>query len=385
MTFHDRTAPTAAENDYPTVFVSIELSRSSWVVAVHTPLADKIGLHRLTAGDVEGLLALIGRQRVRAEKALARPVRVASCYEAGYDGFWLHRVLAANDIENHVIDPSSLLVNRRARRAKSDRIDAEGMLRALMAYARGERRVFAVVAVPSVDEEDFKRLHRERQQLVKERTRHVNRIKALLAGQGIYGFQPRRADAVARLAELRTGDGRVLAPRLEAEVRRHFDRLALVQVIIGEVEAERDALLAPAGVSKARDKMRLLVQLRSIGPEIANVLVGEVFYRTYDNRRQLGSYLGLTSSPFNSGPVTRDQGISKAGNRRARTTMVELAWLWLRYQPASALSRWFRDRVGDAKGRLKRIMIVALARKLVVALWRYLETGVVPTGAVLKA
>jgi transposase len=384
MTIHDRTAPTAAENDYPTVFVSIELSRSSWVVAVHTPLADKIGLHRLTAGDVEGLLALIGRQRGRAEKALARPVRVASCYEAGYDGFWLHRVLAANAIDNHVIDPSSLLVNRRARRAKSDRIDADGMLRALMAYARGERRVFAVVRVPSVDEEDFKRLHRERQQLVKERTRHVNRIKALLAGQGIYGFQPRRAEAVARLAELRTGDGRVLAPRLEAEVRRHFDRLALVQVMIGEVEAERDALLAPAGISDARDKMRLLVRLRSIGPEIANVLVGEVFYRTYDNRRQLGSYLGLTSSPFNSGPVTRDQGISKAGNRRARTTMVELAWLWLRYQPASALSRWFCDRVGNAKGRLKRIMIVALARKLVVALWRYLETGVVPTGAVLK-
>ncbi len=384
MTIHDRTAPTTVENDYPTVFVSIELSRSSWVVAVHTPLADKIGLHRLTAGDVEGLLALIGRQRVRAEKALARPVRVASCYEAGYDGFWLHRVLVANDTDNQVIDPSSLLVNRRARRAKSDRIDAEGMLRALMAYARGERRVFAVVRVPSVDEEDFKRLHRERQQLVKERTRHVNRIKALLAGQGIYGFQPRRADAVARLAELRTGDGRVLAPRLEAEVRRHFDRLALVQVIIGEVEAERDALLAPAGVSKARDKMRLLVQLRSIGPEIANVLVGEVFYRTYDNRRQLGSYLGLTSSPFNSGPVTRDQGISKAGNRRARTTMVELAWLWLRYQPASALSRWFRERVGGAKGRLKRVMIVALARKLLVALWRYLETGLVPTGAVLK-
>ena len=155
MMIHNHIAPTAAESDYPTVFVSIELSRSSWVVAVCTPLADKIGLHRLTAGDVEGLLALIGRQRVRAEKALARPVGVASCYEAGYDGFWLHRVLVANDTDNQVIDPSSLLVNRRARRAKSDRIDAEGMLRALMAYARGERRVFAVVRVPSVDEEDF--------------------------------------------------------------------------------------------------------------------------------------------------------------------------------------------------------------------------------------
>jgi transposase len=385
MMIHNRTAPVAAERDCSTVFVAIELSRSSWLVAVHTPLADKIGLHRLAAGDVDGLLALIGRQRTRAETALARPVRVAACYEAGYDAFWLHRVLVANDVDNRVIDPSSLLVNRRARRAKSDRIDAEGMLRALMAYARGERRVFAVVAVPSVDEEDFKRLHRERQQLVKERTRHVNRVKALLAGQGIYGFQPRRADAVARLAALRTGDGRVLAPRLEAEIRRQLDRLALVQVMIGEVEAERDALLEPAGVPDGRDKMRLLVQLRSIGPEIANVLVGEVFYRAYDNRRQLGSYLGLTSSPFNSGAVTRDQGISKAGNRRARTTMIELAWLWLRYQPASALSRWFHDRVGDAKGRLKRIMIVALARKLAVALWRYLETGVVPTGAVLKA
>ncbi len=385
MTIHDRTAPTAAERDCATVFVAIELSRSSWVVAVHTPLADKIGLHRLAAGDVEGLLALIGRLRARAEKALARPVRVASCYEAGYDAFWLHRVLVAGDVDNHVIDPSSLLVNRRARRAKSDRIDAEGMLRALMAYGRGERRVFAVVAVPSVAEEDFKRLHRERQQLVKERTRHVNRIKALLAGQGIYGFQPRRADALARLAALRPGDGRELAPRLDAEIRRQLDRLALVQIMVRAVEAERNALLEPAEVCDSRDKMRLLAKLRSIGPEIASVLVGEVFYRTYDNRRQLGSYLGLTSSPFNSGAVTRDQGISKAGNRRARTTMIELGWLWLRYQPGSALSKWFHERVGDAKGRFKRIIIVALARKLAVALWRYLETGVVPSGAVLKA
>ena len=384
MTIQDRTAPTAAESDCATVFVAIELSRSSWVVAVHTPPVDKIGLHKLAAGDVEGLLALISRQRARAEKALGRPVRVASCYEAGYDAFWLHRVLVANDVDNHVIDPASLLVNRRARRAKSDRIDAEGMLRALMAYARGERRVFAVVRVPSRAEEDFKRLHRGRQQLIKERTRHVNRIKALLAGQGIYGFQPRRADAVTHLAELRTGDGHVLAPRLHAEIGRELERLALVQIMIGEVEAERNALLEPAAAGDARDKMRLLVQLRSIGPEIASVLVGEVFYRAYDNRRQLGSYVGLTSSPFNSGAVTRDQGISKAGNRRARTTMVELAWLWLRYQPDSALSQWFRERVNGAKGRLKRVMIVALARKLLVALWRYLETGLVPTGAVFK-
>ena len=215
-------------------------------------------------------------------------------------------MLVANDVDNHVIDPSSLLVDRRARRAKSDCIDAEGMLRGLMAYARGERHVFAVVRVPSFAEEDFKRLHRERQELVKERTRHVNRIKALLAGQGIYGFQPRRADAVARLAELRTGDGRVLAPRLDAEIRRQLERLALVQIMIGEVE--RNALFEPTTVSEGRDKMQLLVRLRSIGPEIASVLASEVFYRTYGNRRQLGSYVGLTSSPYNSGAVTRDQG-----------------------------------------------------------------------------
>ncbi len=163
MIIHDRTAPTAAESDCSTVFVAIELSRSSWVVAVHTPPVNKIGLHKLAAGDVKGLLALIARQRARAQMALARPVRVAACYEAGYDAFWLHRVLVANDVDNHVIDPASLLVDRRARRAKSDRIDAEGMLRARMAYARGERHVFAVVRVPSFAEEDFKRLHRERQ------------------------------------------------------------------------------------------------------------------------------------------------------------------------------------------------------------------------------
>jgi transposase len=264
MNIRNRTAPTAAESDCATVFVAIELSRSSWM-AVHTPAVDKIGLHGLAAGAVEGLLALIGRQRARAEKALARPVRVASCYEAGYDAFWLHRVLVANDVDNHVIDPASLLVNRRARRAKSDRIDAKDQLRALMAYARGERRVFAVVQVPSPAEEDFKRLHRERQQLIKERTGHVNRIKALLAGQGIYGFEPRRADAVARLAELRTGDGRVLAPRLNAEIGRRLERLALVQIMIGEVEAERNALLEPAAAGDARDKMRLPVPTFIIG------------------------------------------------------------------------------------------------------------------------
>jgi transposase len=260
-----------------------------------------------------------------------------------------------------------------------------GLLRALMAWCRGECQVCTMVRVPAVEEEDARRLHRERERLVKERTSHVNRIKGLLAGQGVYDFQPRRADCWERLDKLSTGDGRPLPERLRREIERQLERLALVQEMVAGIEAERDAAITcHAPTHSGRKKIQALVRLRSIGPQIATVLVGEVFYRAYDNRRHLGSYVGLTSSPFNSGAMVRDQGISKAGNRRARTTMIELAWLWLRYQPDSALSRWFRERVGGAKGRLKRIMIVALARKLLVALWRYLETGLVPTGAVLK-
>ena len=376
--------PTTAQIECATIFVAIELSRLSWVVAIHTPLADKIGVHKLTAGDWRALLALIARHRAKAERALGAPLDVVSCYEAGYDGFWLHRLLLANGVRNHVIDPASLQVNRRARRAKTDRVDATGLLRALMAWCRGERQVCAMVRAPSVEQEDAKRLHRERQRLVKERTQHVNRITGLLAGQGIYDFQPRRAGALARLGKLTTGDGRPLPERLRREIERQLQRLALVQEMIAELEAERDAVLVAPAAEPAAHKMQHLAKLKSIGPETATVLGREIFYRGYDTRRQIGAYAGLAPSPFNSGRMVRDQGIAKAGNRRARTTMIELAWLWLRYQPDSALSQWFRERVGGAKGRLKRIMIVALARKLLVALWRYLETGLVPTGAVLK-
>jgi transposase len=362
-----------------TLFVALDLSRSSWVAAVHAPHADKISRHKLTPG-AEGLLALLGRVREQAERALGTPVRVVSCYEAGRDGFWLHRVLCGAGIENRVIDPTSLLVDRRARRVKTDRLDAEALLRALMAWHRGEPRVCATVRVPSPDEEDARRTTRERANLLKERVRHVNRVKGLLATQGVYDFEPLRPDRLERLTTLITADGRALPERLGAEVRRHLRRLALVLEMLAEVEAERDRALAAA-----KGKEAVLLRLKGLGPESVAVLCAEIFHRAFANRRGVAAYAGLAPSPFASGDTCRDQGVSKAGNPRVRRMMVELAWLWVRFQPESALSRWFTARVGAIKGRVRRIAIVALARKLLVALWRYLETGLVPTGAVLKA
>jgi transposase len=362
-----------------TLFVALDLSRSSWVAAVHAPHADKISRHKLTPG-AEGLLALLGRVREQAERALGTPVQVVSCYEAGRDGFWLHRVLCGAGIENRVIDPTSLLVDRRARRVKTDRLDAEALLRALMAWHRGEPRVCATVRVPSPEEEDARRTTRERANLLKERVRHVNRVKGLLATQGVYDFEPLRPDRLERLTTLITADGRALPERLGAEVRRHLRRLALVLEMLAEVEAERDRALAAA-----KGKEAVLLRLKGLGPESVAVLCAEIFHRAFANRRGVAAYAGLAPSPFASGDTCRDQGVSKAGNPRVRRMMVELAWLWVRFQPESALSRWFTARVGAIKGRVRRIAIVALARKLLVALWRYLETGLVPTGAVLKA
>ena len=381
------TLATASAAEQPaTIAVAVELSRARWVVAVHSPLADKISLHQLKGGDSAGLLALIARLRARAEQTLARPVAVMSCYEAGYDGFWLHRLLVAHDVHNHVIDPASLQVNRRARRVKTDRIDAERLLRALLAHRRGEPKVISVVRVPSVAEEDARRLHRERHRLVRERVQHVNRIKGLCATQGIYDFQPLRQGRQERLLSLRTGDGRALPPRLAAELTRELQRLELVLTMLAGLEAERDAIVAaPAPAHPHAGKIKILTKLKGIGPEFATVLVGEVFHRRFANRREVASYVGLAPCPFQSGGLAREQGIGKAGNAKARTTMVELAWLWLRLQPDSALSRWFRERVGALRGQVRRIAAAALARKLLVALWRYLETGLVPEGALLKS
>jgi transposase len=378
--------PTAVAGEVVRIFLALELSRSSWLVASHTPAADKISRHKLAAGDIDGLLALIERLRTRVEQKTGQPVQVISCYEAGYDGFWLDRKLKAEGVINHVMDPASIQVDRRARRVKTDAVDADALLRALMAFCRGERKVCSMVRVPTRDEEDAKRLSREREQLIKERVRHVNRIKGLCATQGIYDYQPLKANRLERLDELRTGDGNPLPDRLKNEIRRQLERLKLLLELIGTVEAERDAVVkADKPASEADRRIRALAKLKGIGPEIATVLYNEVFYRQFANRRDVAAYVGLTPSLFASGDLRHDQGISKAGNPRARATMVELAWLWVRHQSGSDLTGWFLSRVSGIKGRIKRIAIVALARKVLVALWRYLETGLVPTGAMLKA
>jgi len=379
--------PLAASRDETVrCLLAIELSKKNWIVAVNTPLSDKIGRHTLQACDWTGLLELITRIRTRVVQALSRPVEFISCYEAGYDGFWLHRLLEAHGVRNYVTDPASVQVDRRARRVKTDNVDVARLLRSLMAYLRGEPKVWSIVRVPSVAEEDDRRLHRERDRLINERVQHVNRIKGLCAVHGIYDYEPLRPNRLVRLEQLHTADGRDLPPRVKAEIVRELHRLELVLNMIKTIELERDAI-ASVGKSSTHGnakKIHDLIRLKSIGPEIGTTLVGEVFYRQFDNRQQLGSYVGLTPSHFQSGPMSRDQGISKAGNPTARTTMIELAWLWLRHQPNSLLSVWFRERVGTAKGRIRRIAIVAMARKLLVALWRYLETGMAPTGAVLK-
>ena len=321
------------------------------------------------------------RKRAAAQ---GRPVRILSCYEAGLDGHWLHRWLTAQGVINHEIDPSSIEVSRRARRAKTDRIDLEKMMRTFLAHVRGERRACSIVHVPTVEDEDRKRLTRERERLLKERNAHTNRIEGLLLGQGIRDANALDRSFIASLANLRTGDGRALPPRLLDEITREHERLRLVAKQMNELEAKSRAELRAAQPGSPEARITQLIELKSIGPVGGQGLVNEVFYRDFDNRRQVGGYFGLAGTPYDSGERSSDQGISKAGNRRARRLAVELAWLWVRNQPDSELSRWFRARVGDVKGRICRIAIVALARKLMVALWRYLTTGLVPADAVLR-
>jgi transposase len=367
----------------PVIYVAVELSRKRWVIAAHLPTADKISRFDVAGGDMHGLLALIRRLVHRVMQKLGCRPAVVSCFEAGFDGFWLHRVLDQHGIHNLVLDSASIQVSRRSRRPKTDRLDAEAMIRVLLAYCRGETKVCSIVQVPTPEQEDARRPHRERERLVRERIQHVNRIQGLLATQGVTAFRPMRRDWAQQRDRVRTGDGKPLPPHAAAEIRRECRRLALVLEMLDEIEAARDAVCA---ASAAGDPIvHALLQLRGIGPNFAMILAREVFYRDFANRRALAGFVGLTPSPYDSGSRRCDQGISKAGNTRARSLLIEMAWLWLRYQPASALARWFRERVGATRGRVRRIAIVAVARKLLVSLWRYVRTGELPPGVELKA
>jgi transposase len=375
--------PTA--NQYGTIFVAIELSQKKWLVTLHSPDQDKMSRHNLEGGNHAELLALIGRLRDRAARALGGVPAVASCYEAGYDGFWLHRLLLAAGITNYVFDPASIAVDQRARRVKTDRIDGERMLRTLMAYLRGEPRVVRIVRVPSAEQEDARRASRERDRLVKEQTGHTNRIKALLRLWGLAVGNPRRRDWLNWLATQRDWQGQAVPSQMLSEIRHEHARLMLVRERLDALAKEATAADPTPAVAQITERSELLLRLKCLGPAFATTLTHEVFYKNFRNRREVGSYFGLTPSPWQSGGIDRDQGISKAGNPRARCAAIELAWLWLRHQPDSKLTLEYRKRTLDAGKRIKRVAIVALARKLMVALWRYLTTGLVPDGAVLKA
>ena len=366
------------------VCVAIELSFSSWLVAARLPGTERSRLHRIEAGNTLALLALIAELRSRASTKRGEAVEVACCFEAGRDGFWLHRVLTAHGIAAYVLEPTSILVNRRARRAKTDRLDAEGMLRVLATWLGGDRQGCSMVRVPTPDEEDAKRPHREREHRVQERLRLENRIEGLLFTQGIRK-RPSLRSWEREMAELRTGDGRALPPLLRAELERLRRRLVLVLELIRELETERDSAVIAAADDDMTQKITTLQRIRGIGANFAAVLVREVFYRSFANRHQLASYVGIVPMPYQSGGVDRDRSISRMGNPRARTSMIQLAWLWLRYQPDSALATWFRERVGALQGRTRRIAIVAVARRLLIALWRYVETGMIPEGITVRA
>ena len=372
----------AAISNDQSIYAALELSKNSWLLVIQVPGRDNPSLHPIKGGDAEGLMAKLGAARERVAKVTGRTPTVTLCYEAGYDGFWLSRLLEQRGIGCLVMEPASLQVNRRARRVKTDRIDVESLLHTLIAWCRGERHVCSMVVIPSVEEEDLRRSHRERDRLIRERTAHINRIKGLLFGQGIRGINVKSRHKTLTPAALVTGDGRPLPERLGREIAREIERLALVQAQIVGIEHERDH---PATSCVATERKRHdLLRLKGLGPALSSKLTREVYYRQFTNRRQVASYIGITPSAYDSGDRHRSQGISKAGNRLARVAMIEAAWLWLRHQPDSALSQWFHDRTQGQKGRIRRVMIVALARKLAIALWRYLETGLIPEGAVVK-
>ena len=374
--------PAATSSDQ-TLYAALELSKNSWLLAIQFPDRDNPSLHPIKGGDADGLIAKLDAARERLAKVSGQVPKVILCYEAGYDGFWLARFLELRGVDCRVMDPASLQVDRRARRVKTDRIDVEKLLHTLIAWCRGERHVCSMVVKPSTEEEDLRRSHRERNRLVRERTAHINRIKGLLFGQGIRGINVKRHYKTLAPADLVTGDGRPLPERLGREIAREIQRLALVQEQLREIERERD--LAPTPCQATERKRHQLLRLNGIGVASAPILAREVYYRQFANRRQVAGFIGLAPSPYDSGESRRSQGISKAGNSLVRAVMIETAWMWLRHQPNSALSQWFHQRTEGQSKRMRCVMIVALARKLAVALWRYLEHGLIPQGTTLSA
>jgi transposase len=366
--------------DQDIMYIAFELSNSTWRLAFSD--GNKKRHVTIKARDLKQL----EREIIKAKNrfGLKGDIPIKSCYEAGRDGFWIHRYLLSKGIDNLMVDSSSIEVSRRKRRAKSDRLDAGNLLRLLMRYHGNERQVWKVVTAPTVEEEDARHLHREIETLLRERTRYRNRIKALLAQHGLNVKNPSRKNFLKTFEALRSWDGQALPESIKSRAIREYERLTMIEDHIKLLKKEREQKVA----GKETVSVRQVTQLRElcgIGVNSSWVFVMEFFgWRKFRNRREVAALAGLTPTPYDSGGSQREQGISKAGNKRIRTMAVEIAWCWLRFQPQSKLSQWFNERFAGGGSRMRRIGIVALARKLLIALWRYLEHGVIPEGAIIK-
>jgi transposase len=380
---NDLSRSLAALDQDSTLIAVIEISQSSWLVAGIVPGVNRQPLKKLAA-DEAALLQLLHRWRTEATKAGHVIGRVAVAYEAGRDGFWLARWLRGRGVEAHVIHPTSVAVSREHRRAKTDRLDTELLKRAFLGWLRGEPRHCSMTMIPTLEEEDAKRPNRERETLVSERTRIVNRMKSSLARLGIRGFKSTLRKAPERLARLLTPEGAPLPPNTLAELRRDMARLRFIMDQIREIEAARLVRLEQNPEQGSHAMVRLLAQVIGIGIETADMLVHEMFVRSLPDRKAVARYGGLTGSPDESGAKRREKGLARAGNARVRRGMIQLAWRFLMFQKESALARWYRARTADARGGTRKTMIVALARKLLVALWQMVTTGAVPEGVVLR-
>jgi transposase len=366
-----------------TLIAVVELSQSSWLVAGIVPGLERQPLKKLEP-DQEALLRLLRRWQDEATKAGRTITRVAVAFEAGRDGFWLARWLRARGVEAHVIHPTSVAVSREHRRAKTDRLDTELLKRSFLGWLRGEPGHCGMAAVPTLEEEDARRPNRERECLVGERTRIVNRVKAGLVRMGIRGFKPALRNAAERLETLRTPEGAPLPPNTLAELRRDMGRLRFVAEQLRQIEEARLQRLERQPAAGQDAVVRLLVRVVGVGVETADMLAHEILSRGLRDRRAVARYAGLTGSPDESGASRREQGLAKAGNARVRRGMVQLAWRFLLHQKGSALARWYRARAADARAGTRKTLIVALARKLLVGLWRLVTTGKVPEGVVLR-
>lgn len=363
------------------LYVALELSRKNWKVGFSDGKMPKIREVTIEAGDLEKFRGEIEKAKKKFE--LCGSVRVRSCYEAGREGFWVHRALTGMGIENIVVDAASIEVNRRQRRRKTDRMDLQKLVRQLIRYWRGEQEVWRVVRVPSPEAEDRRQLHRDMEILKKERKQHRVRIQALLFTQGINAKAS--PDFLKKMDQYRCWNSEPIGSEMKRRIEGEYHRLQLVEVQIREAKKCQAKQIKAGTEDGVLEKVRKLQRLVGLGLGSSWIFVMELFgWRTFRNRRQVAGAIGLTPTPYNSGDSVREQGISRAGNRRVRKLSIEIAWCWLRLQPHSLLSQWYKQRFGGGGARMRRIGIVAMARRLVIDLWRYLESGTVPQGAVLR-